>query len=960
MVDAPTPAEATVDAPRAPAGGAEDATAAEAPPTAATEADNSAVAPASPSDAESMRGGGFDGQDRPDRRDSDDQPPPPPPPQQPTAAYNDEVTSAWSLDSDGRPVPLQHAWHPSAPPPPPGSTFSARGAPHSRRGAHAAPGGQFRPHRPGPGRPASPLQRGPYPPQYYGHGHSPEGYRGAGHPVQRPPPQDPHYPPGAAHRAPQFMEQRPPYPEPPSSRSSGYYFPESYPRADSYHPSHGTHPSAYPRPMSDTASSSNPLLPARTRRPNDKGCSCRKTKCLKLYCQCFAASLLCSPAACVCEGCKNTPAEFDKGDDGAIAPARRQVLVRNPTAFQDKFRARGGSGERSGHGEGHGEGREEAPSVHRPPPLRHTGSLESGRHTGYARVQGPLPGGYHGMPVRRRPVPEERPVPRPEHRFRSLDPSLGRDRPASVGPRTSPREEAQVLPAVSASATQESESKEASKIDGAGSAAESARAEDGEESQAGGTEEESKPEEADSKAEAPTEAIQEEVGGASSLSTAKTSDPRYSPSLGHGPSWEVDRRSRYMDCDPRDPYCAAASRGYHPEARGPYRPAFEPPHPHRGYAPRGPYPGAVHRPAPPPSHHLPTYHPAAMDRAARVHRVGCKCKKSRCLKKYCECFSNGTRCGDACKCEDCGNRPAPFDGAGSAAGAGVGVGPTAVDAELNLVSSEETHSLGPRPPSQPSPSSHTLASAASLEAAASCGGGMDVLASLATRTLDTMHAADASRGGKRPADGEMAESRAMPRKKRPAAEEGMHPAYERGYEPRYPYDQWRHHPHPDERGPAAHPLHPRWPAPPQYDPRGPPPTVRPQFSRFPPNAPAPKAVGTAAPRPTTNAKKGAPLPPGLTYRKVCSRCGRQRAEHGEFGFGNKCAFPTCGRCGAAAGAHASQGGAMGVACTLTVEEGAAPGASARYDAMLEDLAARAEVRAGMKEADRAAKADAAV
>ncbi len=38
---------------------------------------------------------------------------------------------------------------------------------------------------------------------------------------------------------------------------------------------------------------------------------------------------------------------------------------------------------------------------------------------------------------------------------------------------------------------------------------------------------------------------------------------------------------------------------------------------------------------------------------------------------------------------------------------------------------------------------------------------------------------------------------------------------------------------------------------------------------------------------------------------------------------------------------------MGVMCTLTEEEGAKPGASRKYDAVLADLAARAEIRAGM-------------
>jgi hypothetical protein len=38
---------------------------------------------------------------------------------------------------------------------------------------------------------------------------------------------------------------------------------------------------------------------------------------------------------------------------------------------------------------------------------------------------------------------------------------------------------------------------------------------------------------------------------------------------------------------------------------------------------------------------------------------------------------------------------------------------------------------------------------------------------------------------------------------------------------------------------------------------------------------------------------------------------------------------------------------MGVMCTLTEEEGAKRGANDKYEAMLADLAARAEARAGM-------------
>lgn len=38
-----------------------------------------------------------------------------------------------------------------------------------------------------------------------------------------------------------------------------------------------------------------------------------------------------------------------------------------------------------------------------------------------------------------------------------------------------------------------------------------------------------------------------------------------------------------------------------------------------------------------------------------LHKKGCKCTRTNCLKKYCECYRAGVVCGENCKCTECKN-----------------------------------------------------------------------------------------------------------------------------------------------------------------------------------------------------------------------------------------------------------------------------------------------------------------
>lgn len=61
-----------------------------------------------------------------------------------------------------------------------------------------------------------------------------------------------------------------------------------------------------------------------------KRCNCKRSKCLKLYCECFAAGLYCVEP-CNCHDCFNKPVHEE-----TVLETRRQIESRNPLAFAPK------------------------------------------------------------------------------------------------------------------------------------------------------------------------------------------------------------------------------------------------------------------------------------------------------------------------------------------------------------------------------------------------------------------------------------------------------------------------------------------------------------------------------------------------------------------------------------------------------------------------------------------------
>ena len=67
---------------------------------------------------------------------------------------------------------------------------------------------------------------------------------------------------------------------------------------------------------------------------NRTSCKCAKSRCLKLYCDCFQSGRMCDPNECECKSCLNL--EKYNGRNGARTKAIKECLAKNPNAFKKR------------------------------------------------------------------------------------------------------------------------------------------------------------------------------------------------------------------------------------------------------------------------------------------------------------------------------------------------------------------------------------------------------------------------------------------------------------------------------------------------------------------------------------------------------------------------------------------------------------------------------------------------
>lgn len=326
----------------------------------------------------------------------------------------------------------------------------------------------------------------------------------------------------------------------------------------------------------------------------------------------------------------------------------------------------------------------------------------------------------------------------------------------------------------------------------------------------------------------------------------------------------------------------------------------------------------------------------------KQHKSGCKCRRSYCLKKYCECFHHGARCGDMCRCINCKNKPqSELPSNNKEVMVAVSEDPRMVHEEVRQVGATQEVTQEKEP----------------AEAKSSQKQDQDKMAIMAAVAMTELFGGNKEQQATKPDQPmvrRVSEDKNEPPTKRlkmtqePPKKKVLSPTSSEDDEVRAVVSSNSSHvshvsqsPSVDSHGsrdPSPSPRFPRYYG--YYNNYGAPPRGMGPVEGLPKRPPPP----ALPPMQHQRRSPDGTLPKALSFRKICSKCGKTRGEHGELGFGHKCVYQDCGRCGAGVQMHVKASVPMGFLCTLTVNDGATPGAAEAYERKIHDLAVRAELQ----------------